>query len=166
VLNPSVRRRGRLRAPLTLDEFRPFPWAASAVRILHQAGFRCLVVTNQPDVAAGELDDATLTAMHECLLEDVGVDDVYVCRHGRADGCACRKPLPGLVLSAARDWGVDLSASFFVGDRASDVAAGRAAGCRTILVAGDENGDAEPDHRAQDLLAAVTTILTHTGVPR
>ena len=159
VLNPSPIRRGRPRAPITLAELQLFPWVAGAVDALHEAGFSCLVVTNQPDVASGELPASTLAAMHARVLEETGVDDIYVCPHGQNDGCACRKPRPGLVLRAARDWSVDLAASFLVGDRPSDIEAGRAAGCRTVLVDGPEHGHVQPDYRVRDLRAAVTTIL-------
>ncbi len=163
VLNPPEERGGRRHAPLSLEAFRPYPRAAASVEALRQAGLLCLVVTNQPDVAAGELDRATLDAMHEQLVRDVGVDAVYVCLHGDADGCACRKPQPGLLLEAAADWGVDVTASFLVGDRWRDIEAGRAAGCLTILVTGPESDGAHPDYRAGDLEAAVRTILTLTG---
>ena len=166
VLNPSPLRRGRPRAPLTLGEFRLFPWAAGAVDVLHGAGFCCLVVTNQPDVSTGELDVATLAAMHERLIDEVRVDAVYVCPHGQTDGCACRKPRPGLILAAARDWNVDLAGSFLVGDRPSDIEAGHAAGCRTVLVEGPEHGRVQPDYWVRDLRTAVTTIVSHAEVLR
>jgi D-glycero-D-manno-heptose 1,7-bisphosphate phosphatase len=163
VLNPPELRRGRWRAPATLPAFRPYPGAGAAVGALRRAGLVCLVVTNQPDVAAGELDPAALEAMHERLVREVGVDAVYVCPHAAADRCPCRKPRPGLLLQAAAEWDVDLHASFLVGDRPGDIEAGRTAGCRTVLVAGPESDGADPDYRAPDLEGAVTTILTLTG---
>ena len=166
VLNPSEEADGRLRAPLSLEAFRPFPWAAEAVSRLRAAGFLCLVVTNQPEVGTGELTPETLEAMHERLRREVPVDDVYVCPHSDADRCPCRKPRPGLLLRAAAEWGVDLGASFLVGDRWRDVEAGRAAGCVTILVEGPESGQATADYRVADLREAVTTILNLTGGER
>lgn len=162
VLNPSAFRDGRPRAPLALEDFVPYPWARVAVATLRRAGLVCLVVTNQPDVAAGTLGPQVLDAMHERLVREVGVDAIYVCPHGQADRCDCRKPRPGLLRRAAADWNVDLLASFMVGDRASDVEAGRAAGCVTLLVDGPENGAAEPHYRAATLLGAADLILTLT----
>ena len=162
VLNPSALRDGRPRAPLALEDFTPYPWSRIAVAALHQAGLLCLVVTNQPDVAAGALDPHALDAMHERLVREVGVDAVYVCPHGAEDRCDCRKPRAGLLRRAAADWNVDLLASFMVGDRASDVEAGRAAGCTTILVDGPQNGAAEPHYHAATLLGAADLILTLT----
>ena len=162
VLNPSPFRDGRPHAPLTLEEFTPYPWARVAVAALREAGLACLVVTNQPDVATGALDPRVLDAMHERLVREVGVDAIYVCPHGHEERCDCRKPRPGLLRRAAADWNVDLFASFMVGDRASDVEAGRAAGCATILVDGPQNGTAEPHYRASTLLGATDLILTLT----
>jgi len=162
VLNPMVERRGRWRAPLSMDTFQLYPWAADSVARLRAAGLLTLVVTNQPELSTGELSPAVLDAMHERLRREAGVDAVYVCPHSGADGCACRKPSPGLLLQAAREWGVDVAGSFMVGDRYRDMDAGRAAGCVTILVAGPEEGPARPDHRAADLREAVATILTLT----
>jgi D-glycero-D-manno-heptose 1,7-bisphosphate phosphatase len=163
VLTAPVLRRGRLRAPLSLDTFHPYPWAGAAVRDLRNAGLLCFVVTNQPELATGELDPETLLAMHDVLRQDVAVDGVYVCPHVDDDLCHCRKPHPGLLRQAARDWDLDLERSFIVGDRWRDIAAGRAAGCRTLLVAGPEHGPARPHHRVDTLVDAATTILTLTG---
>lgn len=158
VLNPSPVRGGRPRAPLTLEEFVPFPWVAEAIVGLHGLGFVCLVVTNQPDVGAGELDPRALDAMHARLLRETGIDAVYACPHTAEDRCDCRKPRAGLLRAAAADWDVDLLASFMIGDRASDIEAGRAAGCVTILVDGPEHGTPEPHYRARDLRSAIEII--------
>jgi len=160
VLNPLAWSGGRYHAPLTVDEFTVYPWAASAVGQLRAAGFLCLVVTNQPEIATGELLPATLDAMHRRLTAEVTVDAVYVCPHVDADGCGCRKPAPGLLRAAAAEWNLDLASSFMVGDRWRDVDAGRAVGCVTVLVDGPTPGAARPHHRARDLGEAACTILT------
>jgi D-glycero-D-manno-heptose 1,7-bisphosphate phosphatase len=160
VLNPMVKGKGGLGAPLTLDAFALYPWAARSVIRLKAAGLLCLVVTNQPEIATGELDPAALETMHRRLAHAVPVDAIYVCPHVDADRCACRKPRPGLLEQAAREWGVDTARSFLVGDRWRDVEAARAAGCASILVDGPEPGRARPDYRARDLRDAATTILT------
>jgi D-glycero-D-manno-heptose 1,7-bisphosphate phosphatase len=160
VLNPPELRDGRLRAPVTLAAFRPFPAAADAVRRLHDAGFVCLVVTNQPEVASGALSPVVLDAMHERLRRETAVDAVYVCPHVDADGCECRKPRPGLLRQAAADWRVDLAASWLVGDRWRDIAAGAAVGCTTLLVEGSSDPAGEPDFRAATLTEAVGIILS------
>jgi D-glycero-D-manno-heptose 1,7-bisphosphate phosphatase len=166
VLNPMEQRGGRWVAPRSLPAFRPYSWVAEAVARLRGAGLLCLVVTNQPEIATGELDPFDLEVMNRRLVSELGVDGVYVCPHVAADRCACRKPRPGLLQQAAREWGVDLLRSFMVGDRWRDIDAGRAVGCVTVLVDGPETGRARPDHRARDLRDAVTLILTLTkGAP-
>jgi D-glycero-D-manno-heptose 1,7-bisphosphate phosphatase len=134
VLNALVRREGRWLSPLHFDEFALLPGVARAVRVLRKAGLVALVVTNQPELTRGRLHPAELGRMHAALGRAIELDGIYVCPHRDADRCACRKPLPGLLLSAARHWRISLRASFLVGDSAKDIAAGHAAGCRTILV--------------------------------
>jgi D-glycero-D-manno-heptose 1,7-bisphosphate phosphatase len=160
VLNPMVERNGRWGAPLTADAFALYPWTAESVTRLKAAGLLCLVATNQPEIATRELDVEALEAMHRRLVREAAIDGVYVCPHRDADGCACRKPRPGLLEQAAREWGVELGRSFLVGDRWRDIEAAHAAGCTAILVDGPEPGRARPDHRARDLREATTTILT------
>jgi D-glycero-D-manno-heptose 1,7-bisphosphate phosphatase len=94
-----------------------------------------LVVTNQRGVArglmsAGDVDAIHARAQRELAAEGARVDAFYVCPHADEDACGCRKPEPGLILRAAREWGVDLGASFLVGDDLRDVEAARRAGVR------------------------------------
>lgn len=159
VLNAPEVRAGRSRAPVSPEMFHLYPWAADAVTRLREAGFVTLVVTNQPELATGELTAEALEAMHARLRRALRVDDVYVCPHVDAHGCECRKPRAGMLLRGAADWGVDLCRSFLVGDRWRDVGAGQAAGCVTILVEGGEPGDARPDHAVATLREAATLII-------
>lgn len=161
VLNHVVIRDGMPFGPMTLAEFALVDGATADVRRLKDAGYTVIVATNQPELARGRLAREALDAMHTKLLAEVPVDAIYVCPHDDADRCACRKPQPGLLLSAAREHGIDLARSFMVGDRWRDVEAGRAAGCRTVLV---EMGYREalkspPDHVADGLRGAVRWIL-------
>ncbi len=159
VLNAPHVRDGRARAPLSLETFRVYPWAAEAVLRLREAGFVALVVTNQPEISTGDLTAVALEAMHDRLRRDVGVDGVYVCPHVDAHGCDCRKPRPGMLLRAAEEWDVDPRRSYLVGDRWRDIGAGQAAGCVTILVDGGEPGDSRPDHTAATLREAASLIM-------
>lgn len=161
VINRATVRGGKPYPPATLAEFELLPGVADAVRTLRQAGFRIIVATNQPDVATGAQRREVVEAMHDRLRNALPIDDVRVCWHADADNCECRKPKPGLLVSAARDWGIDLTRSVMVGDRWRDVAAGRAAGCRTIFV---DHGYAErrperPDAVVGSLPEAVSLIL-------
>jgi len=157
------------------------PRSAEAVRRLNNAGIAVVVVTNQAGIARGYFSEDVLAAVHAALvsqLKDEGayLDGIYACTHHPTAGeppyrtvCNCRKPRPGLLLRAAVELGLDLSRSTLVGDRASDVVAGRAAGTRSVLVlTGYGLGEWEyqrdsfpvkPDHVAEDLLDAVDWVL-------
>jgi len=160
VLNKAIVRQGRAYAPLTLDEFIIEADASKAVDLVRRAGFRTFVVTNQPEIARGQLSWVTLTAMHQRLRDDVALDGIYVCPHDSSEGCACHKPEPGLLKQAASDWDLDLSSSFLIGDRWRDIGAGRAAKCYTILVEREYSGNVEADYRTGDLYGAVRHILS------
>ena len=135
VLNESfIGTDGVPRPPAGLAEFALVAGAAEACHRLGALGFLRIVVTNQPDVARGTQRREVVEAIHQQLRDQVSVDDIRVCYHDDADLCDCRKPKPGLLISAAHDWGIDLASSFMIGDRWRDVEAGRRAGCTTILI--------------------------------
>lgn len=161
VLNQLVTHYGRAVAPRAFTEFALLPGVGTAVTALQRAALLTVVVTNQPEVARGELDSAELARMHEHLRSAVPLDAIYVCPHDDADGCACRKPKPGLLRRASREWNINLEASFLVGDTEKDIAAGKAAACTTILISPLESAAAtlEADFVVQDLPAAAELIL-------
>ncbi len=134
VINRSIIRDGKPYAPESASEIEILEGVREALASLRNAGFLNIIVTNQPDVAAGKLKVQTLEAMHERLRNELALDGIKVCCHDDADGCACRKPKPGMLLEAARDLGLDLEQSFMVGDRWRDVEAGQAAGCATFFI--------------------------------
>lgn len=153
---------GKAYAPRRLEDFRLLPDAAESVAALHAEGWRVVVVTNQPDVGHGLIAQDVLDEMHRRLVAATGVDAVFTCPHRQDEGCACRKPKAGLLLDAARVHDLALGASWMVGDRASDVEAGRRAGCRTVFI---DRSYAEPAPHTQDatvssLGAAVAYIST------
>jgi D-glycero-D-manno-heptose 1,7-bisphosphate phosphatase len=161
VINRAVFSDGMMRAPATADGLELFPGVVEATAALHEAGFRLIVATNQPDVATGRTTQAEVEAIHARLRVLLPLDDIRVCYHVDADRCDCRKPKPGMLLAAARDWEIDLAASIMVGDRWRDVGAGRAAGCRTILIESgyDDQAATGYDAAAPSLLAASQLIL-------
>jgi D-glycero-D-manno-heptose 1,7-bisphosphate phosphatase len=134
VLSCSFVREGKPYAPTRFEDFRLLPDAATAAIAMKAAGFALVVVTNQPDVGNGKVGKAVVEQMNEALKRDLPIDIVKVCYHSQTEGCACRKPRPGMLLDAAADMNLDLAASYMVGDRWSDVAAGRAAGCQTVFI--------------------------------
>ena len=159
VLVETLVRNNRAFAPVSLAEFRLEPDAGLQVGRLARAGLLPIVVTNQPEVARGIIAPAILEEMHERLRKAVPVEDIFVCAHDGPDGCGCRKPKPGMLKAAAAKWGIDLAGSFMVGDRSSDVEAGQAAGCYTVLIERSYSGTASPGARAHDLATAVDAVL-------
>jgi D-glycero-D-manno-heptose 1,7-bisphosphate phosphatase len=165
VLNRVFVRDGASHPPAHPNEFEFLPGVAEALERLDAAGFALAVVTNQPDVARGTQTRAAVEALNDRVRQSLPVLDVLTCFHDTPDGCACRKPRPGLLLEAAERWGLDLAGSFMVGDRWSDVEAGRAAGCRTVLVETPWSGrtHCRPDRCVRDLPEAAEWILRLRG---
>ncbi|PWC55352.1 HAD family hydrolase [Azospirillum sp. TSO22-1] len=169
VVNRSVVRDGRPYPPATLAEFEFLPGVSEAVADLRAAGFAVAVVTNQPDLATGKADPAEVEAMHDLLRRTLGVDGIWMCRHTDADGCACRKPRPGMILEAAAALGADPARSFMVGDRWRDVEAGHAAGCRTFFIDygyRERAASVAPDAVVRDLAEAARIILGNQSTKR
>ena len=142
------------------EEMRLLPGVPSALAALKEAGFILIVVSNQAVVARGLISAAGVERLHteleRRLIEAGGpaLDGVYFCPHhpeatveAYRVACDCRKPRPGLLLRAAREHRLKLPSSFMVGDRITDIAAGRRAGCRTVLIEGPKSRAADPHPR-------------------
>ncbi len=146
---------------LSEQEFALDPAFPAVLRKVTDLGFAAVVITNQRCVARGWVDMTTIEAVHanmqRTLLKDHGLTllDVLCCPHGPAE-CDCRKPLPGMLLTAARRHAIELNESWMIGDRMTDVEAGCRAGCRTILVNAAPSPDPDdtrcrPDHVCPDM---------------
>ena len=161
VITIPVKSKGRGFAPRSLDEFSIYPDVPEAVAQLKMAGYAVVVVTNQPDIGAGLVDPTIVDEMNFRVLATAGIDRVHVCPHIRADGCGCRKPEPGLLFNELLYGDIDLRASWMVGDRDSDVAAGRLFGCRTMFIdrGWDNESGSGADLIVSDLGAAAKVIL-------
>lgn len=158
------------------DDLRLIQGAGQAIHLLNEAALPVILVTNQSAIGRGYSSKARLDEVHRELARqlagyDAHLDAIYYCPHLPDQGCACRKPQPGLLERAAEEHGLDLGRCFLIGDKASDLEAGRRAGCRTVLVltgygaeqrAGIEAG-IPPDSVARDLLEAVHWILAQRG---
>ena len=156
------------------DELALLPNAAAGIRHLRSLGLPVVVVTNQSPVGRGWLASEVLDSIHERLTsllaaEGTQVDGIYACPHAPGEGCPCRKPGTALLERAAGDFGADLSLSFVVGDKATDIEAGRRVGATTILVEtgyGKEQRFADgetPDLIAADLHEAARLIGRELG---
>jgi D-glycero-D-manno-heptose 1,7-bisphosphate phosphatase len=159
-------RDGRSFAPRRVADFHLYEDIGHWLTLLKSRGFLLVVVTNQPDVGKGLIEPKTITEMHRILMRELPIDLVKMCPHTREEQCACRKPKPGLILGAARQLDIRLHASFMVGDRASDIEAGEAAGCRTVFIDLDyaaEPKPANPAYTARTMAEAAQFILG-TGI--
>ncbi|MBE9572088.1 MAG: HAD family hydrolase, partial [Proteobacteria bacterium] len=134
VINRSVVRDAKPYPPSSIDEVEILPEVPDALKKLRDAGFLLICVTNQPDVARGTQSRKSVESIHKFLLSSLCLDEILVCYHDDNDRCRCRKPLPGMLMDAARRFSIDLGKSFMVGDRWRDIEAGLNAGCRTILI--------------------------------
>jgi D-glycero-D-manno-heptose 1,7-bisphosphate phosphatase len=159
--------------PRTVAELQILPTARADLGRLREAGYLLLVVSNQPDVARGDLSLDAVEEINRALRDALPVDAVYFCPHDTGDGCVCRKPKPGLLQAGAREWGVDLGRSWLIGDRWVDLAAAEAAGVEGLLVERPWSWDATsiggPPHGlaarfSGDLRACVDFILAQ-GLP-
>ena len=165
VINRAFVREGKPFPPPTPQELEILPDVPKALQDLKSQGYELLVVTNQPDVGRGKQSREALDAIHQALSARLPLDDILVCCHTDQDKCDCRKPMPGMLLEAARKHNIDLSASFMVGDRWRDIEAGYNAGCKTILIDygySERPPDRVPDLRVGSLREAADWIIRST----
>jgi D-glycero-D-manno-heptose 1,7-bisphosphate phosphatase len=165
ILNEIVMRGETVGSPRVLGEFLFKPGARKLVASARDAGFLCIVVTNQPDIERGFQSQVELDAMHRLLEEELSPDGIEVCPAGSADDRR-KKPNPGMLLDAAERWAIDLGRSWIVGDSDKDIGAGRLAGIKTILLATEYNKEA---HAAADFcfrsLAEIADFLSNAPQP-
>jgi D-glycero-D-manno-heptose 1,7-bisphosphate phosphatase len=154
--------------PRDPGQVRLLPGAAEALCVLQRSGFMLVVVSNQSGIGRGLVSRDEAHRVHaqfvaELAAHGVRLDGAYYCPHAPEATCACRKPEPGLLLQAADELGLDLARSVVVGDKPSDIAAGKRAGCRTVLFGGNfqpEDSSSTPDAVANDWPSAVRWILS------
>jgi D-glycero-D-manno-heptose 1,7-bisphosphate phosphatase len=154
-------RDGRSFAPTRLEAYKFYPEAFESLSRLKMAGYKLVVVTNQPDVGKGLIPQDVVNEMHDRLRKTMPVDLIKACFHSQATGCNCRKPKPGMLFEAARELQIDLAQSYMVGDRASDVEAGEAAGCSTVFIDLNylERRPASPTFTVRSIAEAADCIL-------
>lgn len=163
-------------SPLLFEDFRIFPYVGKTVRDINRLGFLAIVATNQPAYAKGKMSRHDLIKMHLTLFKEAAkaggkIERIYTCLHhpdpnqvkikNLLADCECRKPKPGMLLKAARDFGIALERSWMIGDSWRDVLAGEASGCKTILVSASTEllKKCRPDFIAEDLREAVRIIM-------
>jgi len=150
----------RFTAPWRYQEFKLKRGIIEAMQRMRQLGYLVILATNQPDITYGTM----MPVEYAKIMADVRKlpwDDIFVCTHGRDDGCDCKKPKPGMLVAAARKHHIDLKKSFMVGDTKDDTCAGKAAGCMTVLISDDCNGREQTDFCVADLEIFIEKIIMH-----
>jgi D-glycero-D-manno-heptose 1,7-bisphosphate phosphatase len=147
---------------------RVFAGVPEALRRLKQAGFGIFLITNQSGIGRGYFTEEQYTRVHQEFLRQAGedlIDASYYCPDAPGVPSSCRKPEPGMVLQAASQYGIDLAASYFVGDKAADIECGRRAGTQTLLVLTGYGAQqtCAADHTCADAVAAIDLILGSAG---
>lgn len=161
---------GKPRPPHSIAEYKALsgvmPGAKEAVEQVKALGFLAILVTNQPDIAYGVISKKEWQWIQD-QLTDIPFDDIFICFHGRDEGCDCKKPKPGLLFRAAKKWNIDLATSFIVGDTESDVGAGKTAGSKTILIESGYNKGVAADIRITQLSRLSSILLNEAnGKPK
>lgn len=161
VINRTEVRDGVPRPPASVRDLQILPGVAEALSALKAHGYALVVVTNQPDVARGSTTRQSVEAIHDRISRELCVDAILTCFHDDNDDCDCRKPRPGLLLQAAREFDLDVASSFMVGDRWRDLEAGARAGCKTFYVETgyDERNPFSYDYRVRSLPEAAQILL-------
>ena len=148
-------------APWKIEEFKIVQGIKKPLEMLRKMGFHLFVVTNQPDIAKGMVKSSTVKKMNDIISNELPIDEIMVCSHIDSDNCNCRKPKPGMIISLAKKWGINLENSFLIGDNWKDIESGKAAGCRTILIDKLYNKTVTADYRVENLTMSVELVKSH-----
>ena len=161
VINKSLIQNYKPYPPKTLDDLSILPRVKEACQMMANAGWLLIVITNQPDVARGKISLNEVKKINNYLMKQLPLSEIKTCYHDDINNCSCRKPKPGLILEASRHYNINLSSSYFVGDRWRDMEAGQRSGCKTIFI--DYNyKEKRPetfDHCVKSLYEATKIIL-------
>ena len=133
VLNRAIVLDGKPYPPVNVAAVEILPGVFEALQLLKDAGYVLIVVSNQPDVARGTTSKEAVEAINAYLVKNIPIDRFIMC-YEDGDDSECRKPRPGMLYAGAREFDIDLSSSFMIGDRWRDIDAGIAAGCKTIYI--------------------------------
>ncbi len=162
-----------------IERVKFIPGAGKAIRLLNENGFKVIIITNQAGVARGYFSEEAVEEINTYVQEMLAkkgalIDKIYYCPHHKEGvieeyrkDCYYRKPSPGMIEEAVRDFHIDLKRSFLIGDKSSDIEAGNKAGCKTILLSEENTRESNrgsevvSDHTAPDLYEAVRWLLRH-----
>ena len=158
VINKPVIRDNKPYTPENISEFEFTDGIREVLKELKKIGFLLFVVTNQADVSRGKRTKENVEEISAFILKELPLERIYCCFHDNNDNCNCRKPKIGMLLAASKEFDVDLTKSYVVGDRWSDIEAGRKAGCKTIFV--DYKYEEELKSKPDFIINRVSEILS------
>ena len=160
VINRAPVRKGRPFSPADMTEFFWVEPIKEATLELKSLGYLLFCVTNQPDVGRGLQSREVVESFHAAIMTELPIEKIFACFHDDSDQCNCRKPRPGLLFDAQKEYGLNLSTSWLVGDRWKDIDAGTAAGCNTVFLeyGYDEKLRSKPDYTISQLAELVPLI--------
>jgi len=157
----------------SINEVQLLPNTIPALKLLAGTDFKLFFITNQMGISLGRLTIEKFHEINDYILKQVEVEGIkiektYFCPHSPEDKCNCRKPKAGMIEKAVKEYDIDLSKSYVIGDRQSDILLGKKAGCKTIWVKTgfDESIKIKPDYEAENLLEAVKYILEDSKLAR
>ena len=159
VINKTIIKNGRVYSPMNLNEFEFVQNIAEQIKKIKDAGYYIIVVTNQPEIARGNIDIYELNKMTKNIKDNLPVNEILICPHDDADNCSCRKPKPGMLFDAAKKYEIDLIQSFLVGDGWKDMGAAKNAGCMGILIDTFYNKGVSCFRRVKNMNGALKIIL-------
>lgn len=158
------------------EDFELLATVGPGIRLLNQAGFKVVVITNQSGIARGYFTEEMLERIHQKMTDELAkygahIDAIYYCPHYPDEGCECRKPKPKLVYQAIKQLHIHPQQSFTIGDRLMDVELAGAIGCKCVMVPSEpgkeelKNSDVFPDYIASDFESAAKWILEQQAKP-
>lgn len=162
VINKSIIRNGKPYAPINFLEFEMLDGVEEAFYLLKKSEYMSIIVTNQPDIASGKQTLLSLNKLHNYLQEKYSIDLIRVCPHKEEDGCDCRKPKPGMIISASKKLNININFSYMIGDRWTDILCGQRAGCKENFYIDNNYSEKKPDKpftHVPSLLHCVRKIL-------
>jgi D-glycero-D-manno-heptose 1,7-bisphosphate phosphatase len=161
VINQAKVVDGKPFPPEDIDECKILPKVKKALKMLKKQGFFLIVITNQPDVARKKINIKTVQAINEFLEKSLPIDAFFACYHDDIENCNCRKPKPGNIFEAAKQYNINLQNSFMVGDRWRDIEAGKNAGCKTFFIdySYQEKQPMDYDYKVKSLYEAAEVII-------
>ena len=134
VVNYSVIKDNKPFAPLSISELKIIPEIKGVISFAKNKGMKIFVITNQPDVSRGLVAKDVIEEINNKIKSSLDIDKIFTCYHDNEDNCECRKPKPGAFIALSKIYGIDLSKSIMIGDRAKDIEAAKNANCASIFI--------------------------------